>query len=62
MCGGQMELNLIRVQAIAARLGCEQMTEAALRRLSAGEADGAALEMEAHLRVLHYTWRLARPG
>ena len=26
-----MELNLIRVQAIAARLACEQMTEAALR-------------------------------
>jgi DNA-binding GntR family transcriptional regulator len=132
-----MELNLIRVQAIAARVACEQMTEAALRalrdsvdrasclparpgwerkaaahaeifglladvagdrtarlsggpaaamreliltvgpaadgmiassrrrllaHLSAGEADGAALEMEAHLRVLHYMWRLARPG
>ena len=132
-----MELNLIRVQAIAARLACEQMTEAALRalrdsvdrasclparpgwerkatahaeifglladvagdraarlsdspaaamreliltvgptadgmiassrqrllaHLSAGEADGAALEMEAHLRILHYMWRLARPG
>jgi DNA-binding GntR family transcriptional regulator len=28
-----MELNLIRVQAIAARLACEQMTEAALRAL-----------------------------
>jgi hypothetical protein len=32
-----------------------------LAHLSAGEADGAALEMEAHLRVLHYMWRLARP-
>jgi GntR family transcriptional regulator, transcriptional repressor for pyruvate dehydrogenase complex len=131
-----MELNLIRVQVMAARVACEQMTEAALlalhdsvdrasclparpgwerkaaahaeifglladvagdqaagqsgapaaamrdlmlmvgpaadgmiassrRRLlahlSAGEADRAALEMEAHLRVLHYMWRLARP-
>jgi len=33
-----------------------------LAHLSAGEADGAALEMEAHLRILHYMWRLARPG
>ncbi len=33
-----------------------------LAHLSAGEADGAALEMEAHLRVLHYMWRLARPA
>jgi DNA-binding FadR family transcriptional regulator len=32
-----------------------------LAHLSAGQADGAALEMEAHLRVLHYMWRLARP-
>jgi len=131
-----MELNPIRVQAMAARVACEQMTEAALRalrdsvdqasclparpgwerkaaahaeifglladlagdraagqsggliaamrdlmltvgpaadgmiassrrrllaHLSAGHADGAALEMEAHLRVLHYMWRLARP-
>ena len=129
-----MELNLIRVQAMAARVACEQMTEAALRalrdsvdrasclparpgwerkaaahaeifglladvagdraagqssglaaamrdlmltvgpaadgmiassrrrllaHLSARQADGAALEMEAHLRVLHYMWRLA---
>lgn len=129
-----MELNLIRVQAMAARVACEQMTEAALRalrdsvdrasclptrpgweqkaaahaeifglladvagdraagqssglaaamrdlmltvgpaadgmiassrrrllaHLSAGQADGAALEMEAHLRVLHYMRRLA---
>jgi DNA-binding FadR family transcriptional regulator len=131
-----MELNLIQVQAMAARVAREQMTEAALRalrgsvdqasclparpgwerkaaahaeifglladvagdraagqsgglaaamrdlmltvgpaadgmiassrrrllaHLSAGHADGAALEMEAHLRVLHYMWRLARP-
>jgi GntR family transcriptional regulator, transcriptional repressor for pyruvate dehydrogenase complex len=131
-----MELNLIWVQAMAARDACEQMTEATLRalrdsvdrasclparpgwerkaaahaeifglladvagnpaagqpggpaatiqdviltvgpaadgmiassrrrllaHLSAGEADGAALEMEAHLRVLHYMWRLAQP-
>jgi hypothetical protein len=33
-----------------------------LAHLSAGEADGAAPEMEAHLRVLHYMWRLAHPG
>jgi DNA-binding FadR family transcriptional regulator len=28
-----MELNLIRIQAIAARIACEQMTEADLRDL-----------------------------
>jgi DNA-binding GntR family transcriptional regulator len=34
-----------------------------LAHLCAGEADGAALEMETHLRVLHYMWRLAhRPA
>jgi DNA-binding GntR family transcriptional regulator len=32
-----------------------------LARLGAGDADGAALEMENHLRTLHYMWRLARP-
>jgi DNA-binding FadR family transcriptional regulator len=31
-----------------------------LARLRAGDADGAALEMENHLRALHYMWRLAR--
>lgn len=30
-----------------------------LARLRAGDADGAALEVEQHLRVLHYMWRLA---
>jgi DNA-binding GntR family transcriptional regulator len=31
-----------------------------LARLRAGDADGAALEMENHLRTLHYMCRLAR--
>jgi DNA-binding FadR family transcriptional regulator len=30
--------------------------------LRAGDADGAALEMEYHLRALHFMWRLARPS
>ena len=30
--------------------------------LRAGDADGAALEMEYHLRGLHFMWRLARPS
>jgi hypothetical protein len=30
-----------------------------LARLRAGDADGAALEMEDHLRILHYMCRLA---
>jgi DNA-binding FadR family transcriptional regulator len=30
--------------------------------LRAGDADGAALEMEYHLRGLHFMWRLAQPG
>jgi len=32
-----------------------------LARLRAGDANGAALEMEDHLRTLHFMWRLARP-
>jgi DNA-binding FadR family transcriptional regulator len=32
------------------------------RRLRAGDADGAALEVEEHLRVLHYMGRLAASG
>ncbi len=31
-----------------------------LAHLRAGDGAGAALEMERHLRVLHYMWRLAR--
>jgi DNA-binding FadR family transcriptional regulator len=31
-----------------------------LMRLRYRDADGAALEMENHLRALHYMWRLAR--
>lgn len=30
-----------------------------LARMRAGDADGAALEIEEHLRGLHYMWRLA---
>ena len=33
-----------------------------LVHLSAGDGEGAALEMERHLRVLLYMWRLALPG
>jgi hypothetical protein len=33
-----------------------------LAHLRAGEGEGAALEMETHLRVLSYMWRLALPG
>jgi DNA-binding FadR family transcriptional regulator len=33
-----------------------------LARLRAGDADGAALEIEEHLRVLHYMGRLADSG
>jgi GntR family transcriptional regulator, transcriptional repressor for pyruvate dehydrogenase complex len=31
-----------------------------LAHMRAGDADGAALEMEQHLRGLHYMWRLTR--
>lgn len=31
-----------------------------LAHLRSGDGEGAALEMERHLRVLHYMWRLAR--
>lgn len=33
-----------------------------LAHMGAGRADEAALEMEKHLRGLHYMWRLAAPG
>jgi len=33
-----------------------------LAHLRAGDGEGAALEMERHLRVLLYMWRLALPG
>ena len=33
-----------------------------LAHLRAGDGEGAALEMERHLRVLFYMWRLAPPG
>jgi len=33
-----------------------------LAHMAAGHADEAALEMENHLRGLHYMWRLAAPG
>ena len=33
-----------------------------LAYLGAGDGEGAALEMERHLRVLLYMWRLALPG
>jgi DNA-binding FadR family transcriptional regulator len=33
-----------------------------LARLRAGDADGAALEVEEHLRILHYMGRLAAVG
>jgi DNA-binding GntR family transcriptional regulator len=33
-----------------------------LARLRAGDADGAALEVEAHLRILHFMGRLAASG
>jgi DNA-binding GntR family transcriptional regulator len=34
-----------------------------LAHLQAGDGEGAALEMERHLRVLHFMWRLAcRPA
>ena len=64
--------ELIQAQVAVARTACEQLTGPAtngmitssrrrlLGHLRAGDADGAALEMENHLRVLHYMWRLAR--
>jgi DNA-binding GntR family transcriptional regulator len=33
-----------------------------LAHMRAGDADGAALEMERHLRTLVFMWRLALPG
>ena len=33
-----------------------------LAHLRAGDGEAAALEMERHLRVLLYMWRLALPG
>lgn len=51
---------------LAAGRGTDGMIASSRRRLlaclRAGDAEGAALEMEEHLRDLHFMWRLVCPG
>lgn len=51
---------------LAAGRGADGMIASSRRRLlaclRAGDAEGAALEMEEHLRGLRFIWRLVRPG
>ena len=51
---------------LAAGRGADGMIASSRRRLlvclRAGDAEGAALEMEEHLRGLHFMWRLVRPA
>jgi DNA-binding GntR family transcriptional regulator len=58
------EASLIRELMSAVGPVADGMITSSRRRLlahlGAGDADAAALETEAHLRVLHYMWRLAQ--
>lgn len=47
-----MEERMIRAQTVAVRLACTRITT----------RQGAALEMEKHLRSLVYMWRLMPSG
>jgi hypothetical protein len=62
--GGQA--RLIRDLMLAVGPGANGMITSSRRRLidqlRTGDADGAALEMENHLRTLHYMWLLAQPS
>jgi hypothetical protein len=57
-----MEEGMIQAQAMAARIACARMTMLDLTELRAGDGEGAALEMEKHLRVLLFMRRLALPS
>ena len=56
----------MREVMLAVGRGADGMIVSSRRRLlahlRAGDGDGAALEMERHLRGLLYMWRLALPG
>ncbi len=56
----------MREAMLAVGRGADGMIVSSRRRLLAhlrvGDGEGAALEMERHLRGLLYMWRLARPG
>ena len=62
--GGQA--RLIQDLMCAVGPGANGMISSSRRRLidqlRTGDADGAALEMENHLRTLHYMWLLAQPS
>lgn len=51
--------DLIRTAGPAANGMITGSRRRLLNRLRAGDADGAAREVEKHLRTLHYMWRLA---
>ena len=56
----------VREMMLAVGRAADGMTVSSLRRLlahlRAGDGEGAALEMERHLRGLRYMWRLTLPG
>jgi len=58
--------GFIRELMLAVGRAADGMIVSSRRRLlvhlGAGDGEGAALEMERHLRVLLYMWRLALPG
>jgi DNA-binding FadR family transcriptional regulator len=55
-------LDWMRVVGPAANGMITSSYERLLAHLRAGDGDSAALEMETHLRALHYMWRLAHRG
>jgi GntR family transcriptional regulator, transcriptional repressor for pyruvate dehydrogenase complex len=62
--GGQTRLirDLMRAVGPAVNGMITSSRRRLIDRLRAGDADGAAQEMEIHLRTLYYMWRLAQPG
>jgi DNA-binding FadR family transcriptional regulator len=54
--------DLMRTVGPAANGMITSSRQRLLAHLHAGDADGAALEMETHLRVLRYMWRLGAAG
>ena len=52
--------DLMRELLLAVGPGANGMLISSRRRLHAGDADGAAQEIEQNLSTLHFMWRLAR--
>ena len=62
LTGGAGHLREVMLAVGRAADGMIVSSRRRLAHLRAGDGEGAALEMERHLRGLLYMWRLALPG